>query len=816
MPRVVTLTCCLSIFCGAVRAAEPVDFARDVQPLLAKHCLTCHGAVKPRGGLRLDNSAMAMAGGNTGKVIVPGQAEKSLLLRAVAGLEPDLRMPPKEKQRLSETEVATLRTWIDQGAKWPTATSAANSQEKSNHWAFQASKRPALPIVKQSTWVRNDIDRFILARLENEGIVPAPEADKSTLLRRLCLDLLGLPPTPQQIDEFLNDGSDNAYEKLVDRLLRSKHYGERWGRHWLDAARYADSDGYEKDTGRPYAWHWRNWVIDAINKDMPFDQFTIEQLAGDLLPNSTLEQRTATGFHRNTLTNNEGGVDKEQFRVEATIDRTNTTAAVWLGLTLGCAQCHDHKYDPLSQRDYYQFFAFFNRADEFNLPLNAADAEKQKSLETQHKRALDAYKKALPAALARWESTATPAELAKLPVNLVAILKIPSAQRSEEQRKELLDAFIATDPKYVELTKHHAAEMKKIHVSQAQTMIAADGRSTHVLIRGDFLRPGADVSPGFPAVFGTPTDTPKTRLDLARWLVSPENPLTARVQVNWVWQKHFGRGLVSTLEDFGTRGELPSHRELLDWLATEFIRLKWSMKELHRLIVCSATYRQSSAVRPELRERDPQNVLLARQNRLRLEAEIIRDSALAASGLLVESIGGPSVRPPQPAGISDLTYAGSAKWVESTGPDRYRRGLYIWFQRTSPFPMLTTFDAPDSNVCCVRREKSNTPLQALTLLNDTVFVECAQALGKRISATGSTRDQTKERLTFAWKSCLGRNPTEEELARSAKLFGELRSLYEAKPEEAGKLAGKGATAESAAWVALARTLLNLDEFVTRE
>jgi len=560
-------------------------------------------------------------------------------------------------------------------------------------------------------------------------------------------------------------------------------------------------------------WPWRDWVIGAFNRNLPFDRFTIEQLAGDLLPNATLEQRTATGFHRNTLTNNEGGVDKEQFRVEATIDRTNTTAAVWLGLTLGCAQCHDHKYDPLSQRDYYQFFAFFNSANEYNLPLNASDAEKQKALEAQHKRTLDAYKKNLPAALARWEATLTQAELAKQPANLVTILKTPSAQRTEEQRKELLDAFIDSDPKYKELTKRHAAEMKKVQVAQAQTLHDGPGRPTHVLIRGDFLRPGAEVSPGFPAAFGATDQAPKNRLDLARWLVSEKNPLTARVQVNWVWQKHFGRGLAPTLEDFGTRGEPPSHPELLDWLATEFVRQNWSMKALHKLIVCSATYRQSSAVRPELRERDPQNVLLARQNRLRLEAEIVRDSALATSGLLVETIGGPSIRPPQPAGISDLTYAGSAKWVESTGPDRYRRGLYIWFQRTSPYPTLMTFDAPDSNVCTVRREKSNTPLQALALLNDAVFVECAQALGKRVAAGSG---DVPRRLTLAWKLCSGREPSSEELARVTKLFDELRTLYQTQPEAASKLSGKAATAESAAWVALARTLLNLDEFVMRE
>ncbi|MFL5341105.1 MAG: PSD1 and planctomycete cytochrome C domain-containing protein [Gemmataceae bacterium] len=797
----------------AASAAEPVDFARDVKPLFSKHCLTCHGPVKPRGGLRLDDGKLALAGGNSGKVIVPGQADKSLLLRAVAGIEPDLNMPPKEKPRLSGAEIATLRAWIDQGAKWSESKPLPASQASAKHWSFQPPKRPALPAVKQSTWVHNDIDRFILARLEKEGIAPSIEADKSTLLRRLCFDLLGLPPTPKQIDEFLSDNAADAYERLVDRLLASPHYGERWGRHWLDAARYADSDGFEKDGGRPHAWRWRDWVIDALNRDVPFDRFTIEQLAGDLLPHVSAETRTATGFHRNTLTNKEGGVDQEQFRVEATIDRTNTTAAVWLGLTLGCAQCHDHKYDPLSQRDYYQFFAFFNNADEYNLPLNPAEEEKRKALEAQHKRALEAYKKNLPAAMARWEAALTPAELAKQPANLQPILKRPAWQRTEPEKKELAEAFQLTDSRYVELTKKHAAELKKLNVALAQTLREGPGRVTHVLIRGDFLRPGVEVVPGFPAVFGSRAQPPKNRLDLVKWLVSPDNPLTARVQVNWTWQKHFGRGLVATLEDFGTRGEPPSHPELLDWLATEFIRQNWSMKALHKLIVCSATYRQSSQTRPELRDRDPQNVLLARQNRLRFEAEVVRDNALAVSGLLTDTVGGPSVHPPQPAGISELTYANSAKWVESTGSDRYRRGLYIWFQRTSPYPTLMTFDAPDSNVCCVRREKSNTPLQALTLLNDAAFVECAQALGKRLAAASG---DTHKRLTFAWKLCLGREPAAAELSRAAKLFDELRAMYQAQPEATAKLSGKSGTPETAAWVALARTLLNLDEFVTRE
>jgi hypothetical protein len=608
--------------------------------------------------------------------------------------------------------------------------------------------------VRDAKWSRNDLDAFVLARLEKEKITPSPKADRVTLIRRLSLDLLGLPPSPEEVDAFRKDTGADAYERLVERLLASPHYGERWGRHWLDLARYADSDGFEKDTGRPFAWRYRDWVIGALNRDLPYDQFTVEQLAGDLLPGATTEQKVATGFHRNTLTNREGGVDQEQYRVEQVVDRVNTTAKVFLGVTLGCAQCHDHKYDPFTHRDYYRFFAFFNSDVEVNLPAPVPAEE-----HAQRNQAIAAHQKARPGS------------------------------------------------------------------TLAQTLALGPYRSTHVLVRGDFLRPGVEVEPGTPAVLPplqrTPDSRPgvPTRLDLAHWIVDPANPLTARVLANWVWHKYFGRGLVTTLEDFGTQGERPSHPELLDYLAAELVRQKWSLKALHKLIVTSATYRQSSAFRPELARRDPLNVLLARQTRQRLEAEVLRDVSLAASGLLVRRVGGPSVRPPQPPGISELTYAGSARWVESTGPDRYRRGLYIWFQRTSPYPMLMTFDAPDSNVCAVRRERSNTPLQALTLLNDTVFVECARALARRVLAEEA--GGTEGRIRHAFRLCLAREPTAAEQSRLARLFEDLRALCQARPGEAAKLAGQagpegGDPAEAAAWVALARALLNLDEFVTRE
>jgi hypothetical protein len=837
-------------------ANRTIDFAKDIQPIFARSCVSCHGPDKQRGELRLDDGAAAMKGGNSGPVIKPGDAKGSRLLLLVAGLDPELKMPPEKQKPLTAEEVGLLRAWIEQGAKWPKGVGAAAAQTaKSQHWSFQPIRRPAVPAVKNAAWVRNPIDQFILARLEQEGIAPSPEADRATLIRRLSLDLLGLPPSPQEVDAFIRDTRPDAYERLVDRLLGSPHYGERWGRHWLDLARYADSDGFEKDTGRPYAYRWRDWVIHALNRDLPFDQFAIEQLAGDLLPDATLEQKMATGFHRNTLTNKEGGVDQEQFRVEAVVDRVNTTAKVFLGITMNCCQCHDHKYDPFTQREFYQFFAFFNSDVEKDLPAPVPEEEaayQQKKAAFDKKKAelqkqlADYRAKGLPANQEKWEKSLKPEERAKLPANVLTALEAEPAQRSAKQKKELADYYAKLDPKLTELNKAITAhERTAPRQAIAPTLALGPERKTHILIRGDFLRPGIEVAPGTPAVLhplapasgergrGEGASAKPTRFDLAKWLVDPANPLTARVTVNWIWHKYFGRGIVPTLEDFGTQGEKPSHPELLDWLASEFMAPSlqpslaggegrargWSLKAMHRLIVTSMTYRQSSKARPELAARDPLNVLLARQNRLRLEAEILRDNALAASGLLVRKVGGPSVRPPQPAGIAELTYANSAKWVESIGPDRYRRGLYTWFQRTSPYPMLMTFDAPDGNLCCVRRDRSNTPLQALTLLNDTVFVECYQALGKRI--VEEKAGSPAERVRHGFRLCLARAPSASELELLTRLYGDLRAACQADPEAAAKLIGKmkpaaADLAETAAWVGLARAIMNLDEFVTRE
>jgi len=1005
---------CLVLACASqpARSQSPVDFSRDIQPILAARCYECHGPDTRKGGLRLDLRSDALQGGDDGAVLVPGKAAESLLFKKVTAADPAKRMPFKGEP-LTPQQIDLLKRWLDAGAPWPETQAKS---PPSSHWAFQPIQRPPVPQFRNpKPEIRNAVDAFIRARLAPQRIKPSPEADRYTLIRRLSLDLTGLPPAPDQVESFVADKRPDAYERLVDALLASPHFGERWGRHWLDLARYADSDGYEKDRPRPFAYLYRDWVIKAINDDLPFDRFSIEQLAGDLLPEPTHDQLVATGFHRQTLTNTEGGVDQEEFRCKATVDRVNTTATVWLGLTMGCAECHSHKYDPITQREFYQLFAFFNDASEKNLPAptpeelakyNSAkaawDAENAKL-----KSALDKYvKNDLPAKFTSWAAT-TKADLAsswtvlkptamvssegatlKLEADNVVLstgdlpgqdtyvieaetdlsgitgfrlealhdadskqgpgraddgnfvlthfkvsvtapgpgqgrevaLSKPQASHSQakfpvanalrgaatggwaiapkfgeshtaifETKEDLtvpaggklvftldhqykttyllrrfrLSATTAKRPLKLDalpagvaaalakaagertrkegelLNKHfreqvddearqlqaaldeHARKAPKPPETFAATMAAEPkGRKTQIHVRGNFLDKGAEVRAGTPSVlhaFRARADKPD-RLDLARWLFEPSNPLTARVAVNHIWKHLFGRGLVATMDDFGTRGERPSHPELLDWLASEFPRLGWSRKELIKLIVTSATYRQSSRVRPELETIDPLNILLARQNRLRMEAETVRDAHLAASGLLARKVGGPSVRPPLPEDIAALGYANSVKWAESKGEDKYRRGLYIFFQRTVPYPMLMTFDAPDSNATCARRERSNTPLQALTQLNDPVFYECAQSLGKRMADTPT--GDLSEKLRLGFLSALSRPPTKEELRRLSALYQRQRAAFEKAPESAAQALGlmeaSSSSAETATYVALARVILNLDEFITRD
>ncbi|MBM3801345.1 MAG: DUF1549 domain-containing protein [Acidimicrobiia bacterium] len=830
-----------------------VDFNRDIAPILEERCLGCHGSVQQLSGLRLDNPADALKGGYSGPAIVPGNSRESKLIHMVAGLKKGMVLP-LGGERLSPRQVGILRAWIDQGARWSEVTIdkrqiEENQRQRTNrkHWALSPPRRPTLPKVKNALWARNPIDAFVLARLESAGISPSPEADRANLVRRLSLDLTGLPPTLEEVSEFLADKRPDAYERLVDHLLASPHYGEKWARHWMDLAHYADSDGYWDDHLRPHAWRWRHWVVDAMNRNMPFDQFTIEQLAGDLLPDGRLDQKVATGFLRNTLTNTEGGVKKEEFRVEQIVDRTSTVGQVWLGLTVGCARCHDHKFDPISQKEFYQLFAFFDTTTEVNIE---APLQEEMGPFLRRKPEYDRKRKALLAEYgvkelqSEWEKktldAATNSQASfewRLSWEILGLhtlhgqdyLRFDPNRRTQKQEDLLTDHFV----KWYNLvvTKQRIDELKfeeldgKLEKLAEQFPLLTEAQviaenpvppKTHILIRGDYLQPGTEVQPGAPAVLNPLENSPKaTRLTLARWLVSPANPLTARVTVNRMWQEFFGYGLVESSGDFGTRADRPSHPKLLDWLATEFVRNQWNVKKMHKLIVQSATYRQSSKARKDLQGRDPYNRLLARQNRLRLSAEAVRDTTLAVSGLLNLSIGGKSVRPPVPPGGYTKT---GIRWKEDEGPDRYRRGLYIFFQRTSPYPQLMSFDAPDSLQVCTRRERSSTPIQALNLLNDPVFFEAAQALAVRILREKPTK--WSDQLDYAFRLCLGRTPRSAEFQRLADYFGREKERLLRDPVVAEqRFPAKGMenvnVTEAAAWTTLSSVLLNLDEFVTR-
>ncbi len=830
--------------------AFAVDFTADIEPIFHTRCYACHGPQMQMSGFRLDDPAAALKGGYSGPVILPGDAAASKLIARVSSRKDGFRMPPAGAP-LSAPEVAKLEAWINSGARFPENTPAPklSQQQRSEHWAFQAVERPAPPPVQLANWPRNPIDRFILAKLESEGVKPSAEADKITLARRAYFDLIGLPPSPEQVDAFLSDSHPDAYERLVDKLLASDHYGERWAMPWLDAARFADSDGYEKDLPRPHAGRWRQWVIESVNRDQPFDQFTIEQIAGDLLPNPTLEQLVATGFLRNGIKNREAGVKGGEKRFEETLDRSTTIGTVWLGLTIGCAQCHDHKFDPISQRELYQFFAFFNNTVELDIeaPLPGelgAFLRAYPGYRAERRKILD--QAGVPKLLAQWRLNVIDAmdhpgvntdwDFAatgwRASMNRADwLMRSPDDHLSEIERDRRVDYFLGNSgpdlAKDEELKKKldevdeklDALEADRLPIrTQAYTVIEREtAQATHIALRGDWRAEGLEVEPLMLAVLpAAPAGEDHPRLKLARWLVDAENPLTPRVTLNRWWQELFGAGLVRTANDFGTQGETPSHPELLDWLASELVENGWSRKRLLRLIVTSATYRQSSGDRAELAERDPENLWLARQNRLRLRAELVRDAALRVSGLLYPKIGGRSVYPPQPEGIAELSYS-KKPWPEDMGPDRYRRGMYVFFRRTSPFPMLTTFDKPDTLTAEVQRERSNTALQALNLLNDPVFVEAAQALAVRTVREASSFGRRLERI---FRLALGRPPGGEEKDRIATYFERQQSLFVADAEAAAQVASfvppGEETARMAAWTGVARGLINLDEFVTRE
>jgi mono/diheme cytochrome c family protein len=739
----------------SARAGEParprqaVDFAREVYPLLRSACFECHGPNKRRGGLRLDVRAAALAGGDGGKVIAPGQAGKSELLRRLLLPRGSKGAMPAGGEPLTRAQTDLVRDWIDQGARWP------DGVKLGPHWAYVKPVRATPPAVRDTAWPRSPVDRFILARLEKEGLRPAPEADRATLLRRVSLDLTGLPPTPAEVDAFVADPSPDAYEKVVERLLASPHFGERWARPWLDLARYADSHGFQRDDLRPL-WPYRDWVIRALNADLPFDRFTLEQLAGDLLPGATREQKIATGFHRSAPTNVEAGSEPEETRVNQVFDRVNTTATVWLGTTLECAQCHDHKYDPFSQKDYYRLFAFFNNT--------AVEADRAKPDVPGSIRFLGPY--------LTFPGPSAGAGRKAGPVRTLVMQELPAP------------------------------------------------RKTTVFARGDYRAPGEAVRPGAPAVLPRLPDGPLNRLMLARWLVDRDNPLVARVTVNRWWAELFGRGIVATLEDFGAKGGPPTHPELLDWLAVELMDGGWSMKKVLRTVVLSATYRQSSRLTPLLRARDDQNKLYARGPRFRMDAEMIRDNALTAAGLLSRQAYGPPVQPYQPDGLWVKIGGDKVEYVISPGADRYRRGVYVVWKRAAPYPSLVAFDATARLTCTVKRSRTNTPLQALTLLNDPVYVEAAMALALRV-VTETPKADVDERARHAFRLCLAREPRDVE--RKA-----LRKLYEAQREadrsNLPKVRELFATfpvppdvplEELAAWYAVATALLNLDETITK-
>ncbi|MFT5131170.1 MAG: mono/diheme cytochrome c family protein [Rhodothermales bacterium] len=958
----------------AIGAAAEVDFNRDIRPILSDNCFYCHGPDEEtrEADLRIDIREAAIADLGGYAAIVPGKPEESELYLRITNHGEDIMPPVKAKKILSAEQRKLIHDWIAEGAEY------------AGHWAFEPLK------VGEPPAKVHPIDHFIHRKLE--GIRPSQEAEREVLIRRAYLDVVGLLPEPEAVAAFLADDSPDAWKNLVDELLASPHYGERWGRHWLDQARYADSHGYSADSARQM-WPFRDWVIRAINDDMPFDQFTIEQLAGDLLEKPDKLQLIASAFHRNTLINQEGGSDPEQFRVEAVIDRVNTTGAVWLGLTVGCAQCHTHKFDPIPQDEFYSLFAFFNSGTDRNnagktisvhqgevFESATSDAERQDlqakweakevarlagkiedasvetpnwaqakpskawtsskhplqilddqslligklgandkfyvettpSLETirsirlrplTHKTlpqngpgqagngnfVLTGFEilskgKAQPMASVYadhaqdgypvtavidgnrgtgWAintSKATP-KIAmntdheavftlKEPLQVDGVLEIRllhqrnpnyhlghfaidfSAQVSEKAvagERRLLDALQVAAAKRSDAQKRlvesrYVADQpraKRPKTAEAKLMVMQDHakpRDTYLLTRGDFTRPDRERGKLHPGGLSAvrpalPPEASRNRLDLARWLIHPENPLTARVTMNRTWMRYFGRGLVETEEDFGTQGSPPTHPDLLDWLAHSFIKNGWSMKAMHRLILTSATYRQSSHARPDLSDTDARNFLLARQNRLRVDAEIVRDAALCAGGLLTPEIGGPSVFPPQPDGIYSFTQ-NRKSWKTSSGPDRFRRAMYTMFYRSAPHPLFTTFDAPDFSSVCTRRVRSNTPLQALTVANDPAFMEFAQGLAKRMGSKQTLDDQIRHGFQLA----LGRPPAAVEMAALQTFAEQQLEAFATNKKATATFVGKmlPADAESASLVSIARAILNTDNFITRE
>lgn len=799
------------------RVSPDVDFNRDIRPILNANCVQCHGGVRRQGELSLLFRDDALRETKSGRhAIVPGDPEASELLRRVTHGDPRDRMP-KGMPPLAAREIALLRRWIAQGAPWQ------------DHWAYVAPVAAEPPIVADSQWVRSPLDRFVLASLQRAQLAPSPEADCATLARRVSIDLIGLPPTNAQVRSACTGDRATGYAQLVDTLLASPRFGERWATMWLDVARYADSKGYETDPSRPM-WPYRDWVITAFNRDLPFDRFTIEQLAGDLLPDATSEQKIATAFHRNTMTNNEGGTDDEEYRVAAVIDRVNTTWEAWQGTSIGCAQCHGHPYDPIRHREYYRAFALFNTTEDWDqydeqpvltlfAPEYAARGQALLATLDSVRLAMDARVNtaAMDSARAVWETQlAIPAIAGRINgtwLNEVRrIVRVPAGARDEGQRAFLGSVFgeVSEDALLRQLRARRDVLRREVSALKplARVPVMAEQpstgrRRTRVFERGNFLVPTDTVQPGLPAAIGPPLPAAAAdRLGLARALVDPRNPLTARVTVNRFWEQLFGIGLVETSEDFGTQGEAPSHQDLLDWLALRFQgEHRWHVKALLRELVLSATYRQSSEASPALYARDPANRLLARGPRFRMTAEQIRDATLAVSGLLSDRMFGPSVMPPQPDGVWQRPYSGE-RWVADTGQNRHRRALYTLWKRTAPYPSFMLFDAPSHEVSVTRRVRTNTPLQALVTLNDPVYVEAAQALARLMSASGPLTDSAAvdRVLRSGYERVLHRPPPPNALAA-------LRSVFDTARRE---------QSEFVSLTTVASTLLNLDAFLTKE
>jgi hypothetical protein len=822
----------LGLLANATQTNPKLSFAQNIQPIIKAHCIQCHGDKNGAGGLSLASFAATLKGGVSGPGLVKSQSTKSLFLQRIEGKDGKPRMPMGFGP-LSTKDIQTIKDWIDQGC-------FDGSGKTAKHWAYLTPVKPTIPKSK-SSWIRNPIDGFVLAKLLKNKLKPSVEAERTTLIRRLSLDLIGLPPTPTEVDSFIADKSLTAYEKVVDRLLASPHFGERMALPWLDAARYADSNGFQMD-GDTYQYVWRDWVVKAFNSNMPFDEFTIKQLAGDLIPNPTQDDIVATAFNRNHMLNNEGGAIPEEQRNVGLFDRVDTTSTTWLGLTMTCTRCHDHKYDPLTQKDYFSMMAFFNNVPETGIPsdndgkyfiaqpwIYAGTKDQLSEMNRLEEELKLENAKIKPgdeddAGQVVWEKSPPTGNK-----EIDTILAIDRDKRTNDQKNKIRDAFfnqgLRPDVKarrdYRIVLTNKLNQLKK-DVPRVMVMSDKAPRKTNILSRGDYTSPLAEVAPNTPDSLPKPSEPTKNRLDFAKWMMNPQNPLAARVQVNRVWQTLFGRGLVRTPENYGLQGEPPTHPELLDWLAVDLRENSWDLKRLIKMIVTSSTYRQSSRTTSQLTQIDPDNRLLARGARFRMPSMILRDQALAASGLLNPSVGGKPVYPYQPKGIWDglnISEARNFEYPQSKGPDLYRRSVYTFWRRTvSPGDM---FDSSSRQICTVRPSQTSTPLHALTTLNAVTWVESARSLAQNVMKSQKT---TQDRVTEAFRRVCARRPDASEQKILLNSYRKAFASFTQSPKSALEFLSQGASArdvklepaEHAAMASVCLAILNLDEALTRE